>query len=155
MTTEDPRPVPDLANYGTGMGAEYEWLISDHPLALAERVRRAADYFAAELDEDAPANDVAAPADAPHPLAEDDLSGVPAELADTVGGLAEPPADPTGDRNQLAYTVADAEPDDVAVLRYRAEYVEYRRAHGEPDYEYPAQYVGPAAAAYPPPGLRV
>ena len=153
MTTEDPRPFPDLANYGTGMGPEYEWLISDHPLATAERLRRAADYFAAELDDDSePIEAPPAPGEA-HPIVEEEISGVPAELADTVGGLAEPPVDPTADRNQLAYTVADAEPDDVAVLRYRTEYAEYRRDHGEPDYQYPARYVGQGAAEYGPPGV--
>ena len=156
MTTEDPRPLPDLANYGTGMGQEYEWLISDHPWATAERVRRATDYFAGELDDDDPANDAAAPATpGEQPIDEAELSGVPAELAETVGGLAEPAIDPTADRNQLAYTVADADPDDVAVLRYRTEYTEYRRAHGEPDYQYPAHYVGPEAANYPPPNTQV
>jgi hypothetical protein len=43
----------------------------------------------------------------------------------------------------------------VAVLRQRRDYEEFRRSHGEPDYQYPAHYVGPAAAAYPPPGITV
>jgi len=155
MTTQDPRPFPDLASYGTGMGPEYEWLISDHPWAVAERARRAADYFAAELEPDA---DIAEPAPAPgepHPIIEEELSGVPAELEESVGGLVEAVPDATADRNQLAYTVADAELDEVAVVRYRREYEEYRRAHGEPEYGYPEHYVGDAAAQYPPPGLPI
>jgi hypothetical protein len=161
MTTQDSQPFPDLANYGTGMGEEYEWLISDHPWAKAERVRRAADYFAAELEEDDATvveeseRAAAAEASAPHPpAAVEAFSGVPPELSDAVGGLAEPPgaADLTVDHNQLPYEVADAEPDEQAVVRYRREYEEYRRANGEPGYEYPAHYVGAAAADHPPPG---
>jgi len=154
MTTHDPRPVPDLANYGTGMGKEYEWLISDHPWAAAERARRASEFYAAELDPDAEAIEPPPPGE-PHPIVEEEISGVPAELAESVGGLAEPAVDPTADPHQLPYTVGDVEPDEVAVLGQRAEYAEYRRAHGEPDYQYPDHYVGPAAAEYPPPGLTV
>lgn len=162
MTIQDSQPAPDLTSYGTGMGAEYEWLISDHPWATAERVRRAADYYAAELDEDdaavvAESERIAHPDGAvPHPpAAEEDFSGVPADLAETVGGLAEPPAaaDLTVDHNQLPYAVADAEPDEQAVARQRREYEEYRRANGEPDYQYPAHYLGAGAAEHPPPGL--
>lgn len=147
MMTQDARPEPDLSSYGTGMGEEYEWLISDHPWAAAERVRRAADFYAAELD----AEPEPLPGE-PHPIAEEELSGVPADLAESVGGLAEPAADPTPDPHQVPYTVGDVEPDEVAVLRQRLDYVQYRRAHGEPDYHYPDHYVGPSAADYPPPG---
>jgi hypothetical protein len=154
MTTQDPHTAPDLANYGTGMGPEYEWLISDHPWAAAERARRASEYFASELDDEPEAVEEPAPGE-PHPIAEEEISGVPAELAESVGGLAEPAVDPTADPHQLAYTVGEAEPDDLAVPRYRREYVEYRREHGEPDYVYPDHYVGETAAQYPPPGLSV
>lgn len=152
MTTHDLGPAPDLASYGTGMGAEYEWLLSDHPWAAAERVRRASDFYAAELNVD-PEPAQSPQVGEPHPIVEEEISGVPEELAESVGGLAEAPAEPIADPHQLPYAAGDAEPDDVAVLRRRAEYVEYRRAHGEPDYQYPESYVGAQAADHLPPGV--
>jgi len=154
MTTYDPRPAPDLASYGTGMGEEYEWLLSDHPWARAERIRRATDFYAAELSADLEPTEAPRPGE-PHPIVEEEISGVPSELAESVGGLAEPLVDPAADPHQLPYTVGDAEPDEVAVLHQRLEYAEYRRAHGEPDYQYPSDYVGPAAAEHLPPGLNL
>jgi hypothetical protein len=155
MTIEDPRPDPDLSNYGTGMGPEYEWLISDHPWARAERLRRAADYFAGdELDPEGfpgPEPTPDAP-DAVPDLVSDELAGVPASLGDAVGGLVEH-VDPVVDRNQLRYVTGDAEPDEVAVDRSRREYEDYRREAGEPEYRYPAHYIGAEAARHAPPSL--
>ncbi len=151
MTT---RLTPDLANYGTGMEKEYEWLLSDHPWARAERIRRATDFYAAELHADPEPTEPPRPGE-PHPIVEEEISGVPSELAESVGGLAEPLVDPVADPHQLPYTVGDAEPDEVAVLRRRIEYVEYRREHGDPNYQYPNDYVGPAAAEHAPPGLTI
>jgi hypothetical protein len=135
----------DLSNYGTGMGPEYEWLISDHPLAAAERQRRAAEFYAAEFDQEAALDEEAHQQDEA-----EDFAGMRPGIGDEVGGLATCIA-LAPDRDQLRYTAADAEPDEVTVAQSRHDYEEFRRGHGEPDYSYPAHYVGPAAAAYPPP----
>ncbi|MCW2506807.1 MAG: hypothetical protein JWO79_5091 [Actinomycetia bacterium] len=136
----------DLSNYGTGMGPEYEWLISDHPLALAERQRRAAEFFAAELDEPAALDE---PDHQPAP--EEDFTGMRPGLGEEVGGLATH-VEPTADRDQLRYAT-EAEPDEVTVAKSRADYEQFRRDHGEPTYTYPAHYLGASAVDYPAPGL--
>jgi hypothetical protein len=126
------------------MGPEYEWLISDHPLALAERQRRASEFYAAEFDEEAALDEEA------HQHDDDDFAGLRPGIGDEVGGLATTIA-PAPDRDQLRYTAADAEPDEITVAQSRRDYQEYRRSHGEPDYVYPARYVGASAADHPPP----
>ena len=137
---------PDLSSYGTGMGPEYEWLISDHPLALAERQRRAAEFFAAELDEPAALDEAAH-----HPAPEEEFAGMRPGLGEEVGGLATH-VEPTADRDQLRYA-AEAQPDEATVERSRRDYEQFRREHGDPGYTYPAHYVGASAAEYPPPGI--
>jgi hypothetical protein len=145
MSTEPP----DLSSYGEGMGPEYEWLISDHPWAVAERNRRAAGYFAAEQPDEPAASATWDPA-----LDEDDPAGMRANLGEEIGGLVEP-VETLPDPNQTAHTSGDVEPDEVAVLRLRTEYEAYRRENGEPEYAYPASYTGARAAEHAPPGVPV
>ena len=145
MTVEPP----DLSRYGEGMGPEYEWLISDHPWAVAERNRRAAEYFAPEEPDEPAAAAAWDPA-----LDDEDPSGMRSGIGEEIGGLVEH-VETIPDPNQTAHTVGDVEPDEVAVLRQRAEYERYRRENGEPGYVYPHAYAGPAAAEHPPPGLPV
>jgi hypothetical protein len=129
----------DLSEYGDGMGPEYEWLLSDHPLAVAERERRAAAFYTAEAQHEV---GLSGPD-------EEQFAGHLPAMDDFVGGMAtpiDPSADPDLERHRL-----EPAPDEVTVARSRADYEAYRRAHGEPDYAYPARYVGEEAAAFPPP----
>lgn len=134
---------PDLSSYGTGMGPEYEWLLSDHPLAVAERERRSSEYYTAEFQHEAGlTEDDAVPE-------EEQFAGQLPNRAEEVGGLAaqiEPSGDPDQERHQL-----EDEPADVTVAKARRDYESYRQEHGEPDYRYPPHLVGAAAASYPPP----
>jgi hypothetical protein len=121
------------------MGPEYEWLLSDHPRALAERERRAAEYFTAEVQHEAGL------------LVDDDeqFAGELTERGEEIGGLATQ-VEPAGDPDQVRHDL-EPESDEVTVAKARRDYETYRRQHGDPDYVYPARYVGSAAAAYPPP----
>jgi hypothetical protein len=136
---------PDLSSYGTGMGPEYEWLLSDHPLAQAERERRAAEFFTAEFQHEAGLEGEAARPE------DEQFAGHLADLGEEVGGLAAQ-VEPSGDPDQQAHELAD-DPDEVTVARSRQDYEQFRREHGEPDYSYPAHYLGAGAAEYPPPSV--
>ena len=121
--------------------AFYEWLLSDHPAAKAERDSRRAATYQAETDRAAAvrawADKINAQPDAPQTLR---------DLAASMGPLA----DQTTARAQASY----AEPDDAYVTRARAQHETHVQVSGPPgswDYRYPAHLTGPGAAAYPPP----
>jgi len=121
--------------------AFYEWLLSDHPDARAERDRRRAATYQAEAERAAAVRawvaKINAQPDAPETMR---------DLATSMGPLA--------DRAATHAEEAYAEPDDVYVARVRTEHETYMQVSGPPgswDYRYPAHLTGPGAAAYPPP----
>ena len=121
--------------------AFYEWLLSDHPDARAERDWRRAATYQAETGRAAAvrawADKINAHADAPQTMR---------DLAASMGPLA----DQTTARAEARY----AELDDAYVTRLRAEHETYVQVSGPPgswDYRYPAHLTGPGAAGYPPP----
>ena len=121
--------------------AFYEWLLSDHPDARAERDWRRAATYQAETGRASAvrawADKIGARPDAPQPLQ---------DLAASMGPLA----DQAAERAEARY----AEPDDAYVSRLRTQHETHLRVSGPPgswDYRYPAHLTGPGAAAYPPP----
>jgi hypothetical protein len=121
--------------------AFYEWLLSDHPDARAERDRRRAATYQAETDRAAAvrawADKIGAQPDAPQTLR---------DLAASLG----PQADQAAARAGARY----AEPDETYVTRLRTQHESHVRVSGPPsfwDYRYPPCLTGPSAAAYPPP----
>jgi hypothetical protein len=131
----------DLHGRDVADTAFYEWLLSDHPDARAERDRRRAASYQAETDRAAAvrawADKISAHPDAPQTLR---------DLAASMGPLA---ADSAA-RAEARY----AEPDDAYVGRLRTQHETHIQVSGPPgswDYRYPAHLTGPGAAAYPPP----
>jgi hypothetical protein len=121
--------------------AFYEWLLSDHPDARAERDWRRAATYQADRDRAAAvrawADKITARPDSPQALR---------DLAASMG----PQADQTMTRAEARF----AEPDDAYVTRLRARHETSMQVSGPPgswDYRYPAHLTGPGAAAYPPP----
>jgi len=121
--------------------AFYEWLLSDHPDARAERDWRRAATYQADIDLAAAvrawADKIGAQHDAPQHLR---------DLAASLG----PQADQSAVRAEARY----AEPDEAYVTRLRTEHethVQVSGLSGSRDYRYPAHLTGPGAAAYPPP----
>ena len=116
----------------------YEFLLSDHPAAKAERQRRRDEHLARR----------AADSDAITAWRERLVTfghGVPANLhnlAETMGRLDQ--------HASLRDAVDEAEPDEVWVARARQRFTHTARTWGDdPDYRYPARYLGPAAAHQP------
>jgi hypothetical protein len=121
--------------------AFYEWLLSDHPAARAERDRRRAATYQADTDRAAAVRAWAGKINA--------QPGAPQALRDLAASLG-PLADQTAARAEARY----AEPDDAYVTRARAQHETHMQVCGPPgswDYRYPAHLTGPGAAAYPPP----
>jgi hypothetical protein len=121
--------------------AFYDWMLSDHPDARAERDRRRAATYQADTGRAkavrAWAGKTGAQSDAPQPLQ---------DLAASMGPLA----DQTLARAQADY----AESDDTYISRLRTQHETHIQVSGPPgswDYRYPAHLTGPGAAAYPPP----
>jgi hypothetical protein len=121
--------------------ALYEWLLSDHPDARAERDWRRAATYQADRDRAAAvrawAGKITARPDAPQAAR---------DLAASMGPLAGQ----TAARAEARF----AEPDDAYVTRLRARHETHMQVSGPPgswDYRYPAHLTGPGAAAYPPP----
>jgi hypothetical protein len=124
--------------------AFYEWLLSDHTDARAERDRRRAATYQADRDRAAAvcawAGKISARPD------------VPAALRDLAASM-EPSADEAAARAEAAY----AESDEAYVARLRTQHETHMQVSGPPgswDYRYPAHLTGPGAAAYPPPQLE-
>ena len=121
--------------------AFYEWLLSDHPDARAERDRRRAATYQAETERAAAVRAWVGKINA-QPEAPEALRGLAVSMA--------PLAEQTTARAQASY----AEPDDAYVTRLRAQHETHMQVSGPPgswDYCYPTHLTGPGAAAYPPP----
>jgi hypothetical protein len=121
--------------------AFYEWLLSDHPDARAERDSRRTATHKADTDRAAAvrawADKITAQPDAPQ------------TLRDLAASMA-PQADQAAARAEARY----AEPDDAYVTRLRTQHETHMQVSGpsgSPDYRYPAHLVGPGAGAYRPP----
>jgi hypothetical protein len=136
--------MSDGTLYGRSAGddAFYEWLLSDHPAAKAERERRRSACYQRQRDT---AAGIAAWADrisagSPRP------AQAVRDLAATMGPRAA--ASATGAE------VESAEPDDLYVARLREQLETHRHVdwdHPDPAYRYPGWLTGPSAASYPPP----
>lgn len=130
-----------LHGRGVTDDAFYEWLLSDHPDAKAERDWRRAATYQAETDRAAAVRAWAGKINA--------QPGAPQTLRDLAASM-EPLAGRSAARAEATY----AEPDDVYVTRLRAQHETHVQVCGPPgswNYRYPAHLTGPGAAAYPPP----
>jgi hypothetical protein len=136
--------MTDHQGPGLESGAAYEWLLSDHPDARAERDRRREATYA---DEKVRAGKVLAwvakidaTADVPETLR---------DLAATMGPLAAK----SDARAEADHAVPDAE----FVAQARANWeacMQVSGPDGSWDYRYPDRYVGEAAASQPRPGIE-
>jgi hypothetical protein len=129
---------PDISERSVPDPAFYEWLLSDHPLAEAERHRRREASFARRAAERARIREITGrwPADVPEEAA---------RLRDSMGRLADGQAE----RDRWDQAVDE----EIAVETLRVQWETHVRVSGDdPDYRYPERYVGPGAADYPPPG---
>ena len=125
-------------------GAAYEWLLSDHPGARAERDQRRQATYRCERERAAQVlawvAKINATADAPAAMR---------DLAASLGPLATTSAA----RAEAGFAV----PDDAYVAQARADWETYMRVSapdGSRDYRYPDRYVGEAAARQPRPGTE-
>jgi hypothetical protein len=126
---------PDLSERGGA--AFYEWLLSDHPWAAAERQRRREASFARRAAERARVREITGrwPADAPEEIA---------RMRETLGRLTD------GQAERDRWDKAVDEEIDLENMRRQLEV--HRRVSGDdPDYRYPDRYCGPGADQYPPP----
>jgi hypothetical protein len=124
--------------------AAYEWLLSDHPDARAERDQRREATYTDERERAgkvlAWAAKINAAASAPEAMR---------DLAATMGPLATASAA----RAEAKFAVPDA----AHVARARANWETYMQVsapNGSWDYRYPDRYVGEAAASQPRPGTE-
>jgi hypothetical protein len=124
--------------------AFYEWLLSDHPNARAERDTRREAHYRAEIER---AGQVQAW------VAKIDATPDPPEtirrLADSMGPLAAQ----SRARAEAGFAVPDAD----YVARERGNWETFRQVSapdGSWDYRYPDRYVGEAAASQPRPGTE-
>ena len=113
----------------------YEWLLSDHPAAVAERARRRAAWLAHEHEGRAGLSRFAARTEADRDAPENIR-----ELAKTARWLLGRQAD------RLA---ADAGSEPERLARMRQQFETSRRAQGATGYRYPARYLGARAARQP------
>jgi hypothetical protein len=151
-TVGDPGPAPDLTGYQISTAPDdpaYEWYLSDHPWAVAERARRREAEMQFTLNraqkvqewiERTRANDAAG-----------ELADRPDGWRDSLIALAEGMAPVVADNHTRA-SVASAEPDDLWVANARRRLETARQVSGDHDYTYPTRLLGPGAAACPPPG---
>lgn len=147
MSREDqpgPGPAPDLSEYDTLPHDAFEWFLSDHPWAQAERERRRQAHFTSEQQL---AGEVQAWTEKIDRLQPGSTSP---EFEQTVRRLAAT-LRPTADASQLRTQVRSAEPDELAVQEERRRLAIRRRNEGDDAYEYPAYLTGPGAAMFPPP----
>ena len=119
----------------------YEWLLSDHPAAVSERARRRLDHQLAEAIDLARLRDWLAKIDQ---LAKD---GRP--LGDSVWRLAEQARTRLIPKAEQRLAALTADPDPVRVHRARREFETSLQAGKDPDYRYPARYLGAQAARQP------
>jgi hypothetical protein len=134
--------VSDLHRRSTLDDAFYEWLLSDHPDAKAEREWRRGTRLQREHGT---AAEIAAWADR--------VSAEPGRHTQMARGLAAT-IGPMAKASAIRAEIEEAEPDDAYVARQRAEFETHMRVHWDhpdPDYRYPEHLTGPSAADYPPP----
>lgn len=124
--------------------AFYEWLLSDHPGARAERQRRREASYQSEIQRagqvQAWVARIGATPDAPE---------VMRDLAGSMGPLAE--------KSLARAEDAFAEPDEAFVARERGNWETFMQVSardGSWDYRYPARYIGEAAAGQPRPHIE-
>ena len=132
MSVEEPTTPARLA----AERAFYEWLLSDHPQATAERARRQAQYRAHEADQIGRLRDWVARTRA-NPDADQRYQRLAAAAERLVDRRAA----------RLAADSAEPAPARLARLRHQLELAE--RAGPDPDYHYPARYLGAQAARQP------
>lgn len=143
----DPGPAPDLSQYSGRADDAYEWLLSDHPWARAERARRAGRDRDAELRN---AGEVRAWTDRIGSTDLDERYRHAPEIAANLRGLAELMR-PLADEGRLRAYLDAAASDEVRVDRLREQWATHKRAEGDRDYVYPPRLRGAGAAAHPPP----
>ena len=129
---------PPLDDRSTAAADFYEWLLSDHPWAAAERQRRRTSHLKRELAETDEVLAITARV-RQAPAAGEHVH----RLAQTVEPLAR--------RAALAAEICALVDDAtyVAIARQRLE--TSRRVAGDSDYRYPTQLTGPQPAGIPPP----
>jgi hypothetical protein len=119
----------------------YEWLLSDHPDARAERDARRQAAYRDQAQNAAAVQAWAAKINA--------TPGAPQSLRDLAATMR-----PLAAESAARAEANHAEPDDLYVARLREQHETYMRvsgpigAHG---YRYPEDLTGPAAASYPRP----
>lgn len=146
---ELPVPVADLSGYDATSDDAAEWILSDHPWAIAERGRRRRAWADKEI---ADAAKILTWVDRTHSSdAAGELDARPAGWRDNLVKLAELTG-PMADQARLRAAIEAAEPDDVWVTEQRRRHETHRQVAGDDAYTYPARLLGPGAAAYPPPG---
>ena len=121
--------------------AFYEWLLSDHPDARAERDNRRQAHYQAEIEQAGQVQAWVAKIDATV-----DPPATIRDLAGTMGPLAA--------ESRARAEAAIAEPDEAYVARVRDEWETHVRVSGPDgswDYRYPARYTGPEACSQPRP----
>jgi hypothetical protein len=119
----------------------YEWLLSDYPGAVLERGRRRLDNQVAEAEDLARLRGWLAKIDR---FAQ---AGQP--LGDSVWGLAEQARTWLIPNAEQRLAVLTCTPDEVRVRRARSELETSQQVGKDPDYQYPARYLGVDAARQP------
>ncbi len=119
----------------------YEWLLSDHPDARAEREWRRSAWYQHQRENAAA---VRAWVDKVN-----DQAGAPAAARDLATSMG-----PRAAQSAARAEAESAERDDMYVARMRGRFETHMRISGPPgayDYRYPGHLTGPGAASYPPP----
>ena len=122
----------------------YEWLLSDHPDARAERDHRRQATYQSERERAAQVQTWAAKIDATP-----DAPQTMRQLADSLG--------PSAAESAARAEAAIAEPDEAFVARARDNWetdMQVSAPGGSWDYRYPARYIGESAASQPQPHIE-
>lgn len=119
----------------------YEWLLSDHPAAVLERAGRRLDNQVAESEDLARLRGWLAKIDR---FAQ---AGQP--LGDSVEHLAEQARTWLIPRAEQRLAALTDTPDQVRVRRARSQLETSQQVGNDPDYQYPARYLGVDAARQP------
>jgi hypothetical protein len=119
----------------------FEWLLSDHPAAVLERARRRLDHQLAEAEDLARLRGWLAKID--------HLAQAGQPLGDSVWHLAEQARTWLIPRAEQRLAALTDPPDQVRVRRARIQLETSRQVGNDPDYRYPARYLGVDAAHQP------
>jgi hypothetical protein len=119
----------------------YEWLLSDHPAAVLERARRRLDHQVAEAEDLARLRGWLAKID--------HLAQAGQPLGDSVWHLAEQARTWLIPRAEQRLAALTDPPDQVRVRRARIQLETSQQVGKDPDYRYPARYLGVDAARQP------